>query len=171
MDQILIPQVQGSPRKLPKRLVGGKGYSKSRVCDWLRKYGLKPLIPRKEIEKRRSDDRSVFDRRAYRRRSIVAQTIGWLKECRRIGASFTKLSINFLAMIKIARIQRCLKMAFSDTALPAPHAGEPARGGEGVVHGVFHAGGSSPSGRETLPPRPLRFFRRPEAMSRSLIRS
>ncbi|MFN9367294.1 MAG: IS5/IS1182 family transposase, partial [Planctomycetia bacterium] len=42
------------------------------------------------------------------------QTIGWLKECRRIGTRFEKLAINFLAMMKLAMIQRCLKMAFSD---------------------------------------------------------
>ena len=44
-------------------------------------------------------------------------------------------------------------------------------GSDRPVHGVTHAEGSSPSGRETLPPRPLPFFRRPEAMSWSLIRS
>lgn len=79
MDQISIPQPLGRPRKRPKRLAGDKGYSYHRVRDWLRRYGIKPLIPRKENEKLRYDGRSVFDKQAYQRRSIVEQMIGWLK--------------------------------------------------------------------------------------------
>ena len=116
MDQISIPQPLGRPRKRPKRLAGDKGYSYNRVRDWLRRCGIKPLIPRKENDKLRHDGRSVFDKQAYRRRSIVEQTIGWLKECRRIGTRFEKLAVNFLAMMKLAMIQRCVKMAFSDRA-------------------------------------------------------
>jgi transposase len=116
MDQIAIPQPIGRPRKRPKRLAGDKGYSYNRVRNWLRKYGIKPLIPRKDNEKLRYDGRSTFDKQAYKRRSIVEQTIGWLKECRRIGTRFEKLAINFLAMMKLAMIQRCLKITFSDRA-------------------------------------------------------
>ncbi|MCE9589098.1 MAG: transposase, partial [Planctomycetes bacterium] len=46
----------------------------------------------------------------------IEQTIGWLKECRRIGTRFEKLAINFLAMMKLAMIQRTLKIVFSDRA-------------------------------------------------------
>ena len=101
-------------------MAGDKGYSNSRVRDWLRKYGIKPLIPRKENEKLRNDGRSVFDKQAHRRRSIVEQTIGSLKECRRSGTRFEKLAINVLAMMKLAMIQRCRKMAFSDRAWCQP---------------------------------------------------
>jgi transposase len=116
MDQISIPQLVGRPRKRPKQLAGDKGYSFNRVRNWLRKYGIKPLIPRKDNEKLRHDGRSVFDKRAYKRRSIVEQTIGWLKECRRIGTRFEKLAINFLAMMKLAMIQRSFRIMFSDRA-------------------------------------------------------
>ena len=34
----------------------------------------------------------------------------------RIGTRFEKLAINFLAMMKLVMIQRCLKIAFSDRA-------------------------------------------------------
>jgi hypothetical protein len=69
------------------------------------------LIPRKENEKLRNGGWSVFDKQAYKHRSIVEQTIGWRKECGRIGTRFEKLAINLLAMIQL-----CLKMAFSDKA-------------------------------------------------------
>ena len=39
-----------------------------------------------------------------------------LTECRRVGTRFDKLAINFVAMLKVAMIQRYLKFEFSDTA-------------------------------------------------------
>jgi transposase len=114
MDQIAIPQPVGRPRKRPKVLAGDKGYNCKRVRDWLWKYGIKPLIPRKDNERLRHDGRSKFDKPTYRRRSVVEQTIGWLKECRRVGTRSEKLAINFLAMVKLAMIQRCLRIASSD---------------------------------------------------------
>ena len=116
MEQIAIPQPIGRPRKRPSRLAGDKGYSCQRVRDWLRHHGIKPVIPHKDNEHARYDGRVKFDKEIYKRRSIVEQTIGWLKECRRIGTRFEKLAINFLAMMKLAMIQRCLKISFSDRA-------------------------------------------------------
>ena len=57
-----------------------------------------------------------FDKDAYKRRSIVEQVIGWMKECRRIGTRFEKLAINFLAMVKLAMIKRALKLVFPNRA-------------------------------------------------------
>jgi len=116
MDSIAIPQRVGRPRKRPVRLAGDKGYSYPRVRDWLRKHGIGPLIPHKDNELARYDGRVKFDKQGYKRRCIIEQTIGWLKECRRIGTRFEKLAINFLAMMKLAMIQRCLKIEFSDRA-------------------------------------------------------
>jgi len=114
MDQIAIPQPLGRPHKPPKQLAADKGYSYNRVQDWLRKHGIRPRIPRKENERLRHDGRSVFDKQAYKRRSIAELTIGWLKECRRIGTRVEKLAVNLLAMMKLAMVQRCLTMAFSN---------------------------------------------------------
>jgi hypothetical protein len=36
--------------------------------------------------------------------------VGWLKEHRRLAARFEKLAINFLGMVKLALIQRCLRV-------------------------------------------------------------
>jgi transposase len=72
------------------------------------------VIPRKANEN--VDGRMRFDREAYRRRNVVECCVGWLKECRRIAARFEKLAINFVAMIKLGMIQKCLRLAFSDSA-------------------------------------------------------
>ena len=117
MDQVAIPQRIGRPRKRPLRLAGDKGYSYPRVRDWLKAHGIKPVIPQRDDQRENHKGRPIaFDKAAYRRRSIIEQTIGWLKECRRIGTRFEKLAINFLAMMKLAMIQRTLKIVFSDRA-------------------------------------------------------
>ena len=64
----------------------------------------------------RHDPEVEFDKETSKRRSIVEQSIGWLKECRRIGTRFEKLAINFLAMVKIAMVKRTLKLVFSNRA-------------------------------------------------------
>lgn len=117
MDQVAIPQRIGRPRKRPLRLAGDKGYSYPRVRDWLKAHGIKPVIPQRDDQREHHQGRPIaLDKAAYRRRSIIEQTIGWLKECRRIGTRFEKLAINFLAMMKLAMIQRTLKIVFSDRA-------------------------------------------------------
>src|SRR5262245_47775173 len=52
-DQIAIPQPIGRPKKRPRRLAGDKAYSYSRVRDWLRAHGIKPVIPRREDQRAR----------------------------------------------------------------------------------------------------------------------
>ena len=51
-----------------------------------------------------------FDKEVYRRRNIVERLIGWLKECRRIFSRFEKTAKNFGGMIKMAFIQRYLRL-------------------------------------------------------------
>lgn len=116
MDAIAVPQPVGRPRRRPKRLAADKGYSARSVRDWLRAHGITAVIPHKTNEHARTDRRTQFDKLAYRRRAVIEQCVGWLKECRRIGTRFEKLAINFLAMLKLAMIQRYLKIAFSDRA-------------------------------------------------------
>ena len=110
MDQIAIPQPVGRPRRRPRRLAADKGYSYPRVRDWLRAHGIKPVIPQREDQRARQRGCPLdFDRRAYRRRSIIEQCVGWLKECRRIGTRFEKLAVHFLGMLQLAMIERYLR--------------------------------------------------------------
>lgn len=96
-------------------MAGDKGYSYPRVRAWLKARGIKPVIPQRDDQRENHVGRPIaFDKASYRRRSIIEQTIGWLKECRRIGTRYEKLAINFLAMMKLAMIQRTLKLLFSD---------------------------------------------------------
>lgn len=117
MDGISIPQPLGRPRMRPENLAGDKGYSYPRIREWLRDHGIGAIIPQRDDQRAYHVGRPLtFDKETYRRRSIIEQCIGWLKECRRIGTRFEKLAINFLAMVKVAMIQRYLVFSFSDRA-------------------------------------------------------
>jgi transposase len=110
MDQIAIPQRVGRPRKRPKRLAADKAYRCRRVRDWLWKYGIKPVIPTKENEKKKPGPTPKFDKEAYKRRSIIENCVSWLKECRRIATRFEKLAVNYLGMLKLTMIERYLRL-------------------------------------------------------------
>jgi transposase len=117
MDLVSIPQPLGRPRTRPDCLAGDKGYSFPHIRQWLRDHRIGAIIPQRDNQRENHHGRPLnFDKEEYRRRSIIEQCIGWLKECRRIGTRFEKLAINFLAMVKVAMIQRLLRFSFSDTA-------------------------------------------------------
>ena len=90
-------------------MAGDKGYRADWIDEYLLDLGIRPVIPSKENEDRNA--RPVeFDKQAYRRRSIIEQLIGWLKECRRIFSRFEKTAKNFAGMLKMAFIQRYLRL-------------------------------------------------------------
>lgn len=103
----------GRPGRKPKRVGGDKGYSYPRVRNWLKARHMQPVIPMREDQLAQcKGSPPPFDKRAYRRRSIIEQVIGWLKECRRVCTRYEKLAVSFLAMIQLAIIQRYLRKAF-----------------------------------------------------------
>ena len=108
MNKVRIPNRRGRPRCRPVRLAGDKGYSYPRIRRWLRRYGIQDVIPRRKDQKP-DDGRHRFDREVYRRRAVVEQCVGWLKECRAVGTRFDKLAVNYRATVQLAMIQRYLR--------------------------------------------------------------
>ncbi len=115
LDEVLIGadeqliDVNGKPTAWPVALAGDKGYRAEWIDDYLLELGIEPVIPSKANEVR--DSRAVaFDREAYRARNIIERLIGWLKECRRVFSRFEKTAKNFGGMIKMAFIQRYLRL-------------------------------------------------------------
>lgn len=111
LDGISVPQPVGRPRKRPARLAGDKAYSFGSVRRWLYAHGIEAIIPNRSNQRKLA---RPFDKQSYKRRCVIEQCVGWLKECRRIATRFEKLGISFLAMFKLAMMQRYLKIAFSD---------------------------------------------------------
>jgi transposase len=92
---------------LPRRKVHARCVS--RIDEFLLELGILPVIPSKENKDRQA--RPVeFDRDAYKRRNIVERLIGWLKECRRVFSRYEKTAKNFAGILKIAFIQRYLRL-------------------------------------------------------------
>lgn len=106
---------EGEPVAWPLALSGDKGYRAAWIDEYLIDLGIQPVIPSKENEDR--DARNVeFDREAYRQRNIVERLIGWIKECRRVFSRFEKTAKNFGGFIKMAFIQRYLRLLTGETS-------------------------------------------------------
>lgn len=101
---------EGEPVAWPVQLGGDKGYRANWIDEYLLALGVQPVIPSKENEDR-SQRPVEFDREAYRQRNIVERLIGWLKESRRIFARFEKTALNFGGFVKMAFIERYLRLA------------------------------------------------------------
>jgi transposase len=97
---------RGRPGRRPRRLAGDKGYSYPRVRRSLRRRGIVAVIPTRKDQRRNPH----FDTETYRKRNVVERCVAWLKEDRRLATRSEKLAVNFLAMVKLAMIRRCLRL-------------------------------------------------------------
>lgn len=105
----VITNSEGEPIAWPVALAGDKAYRADWIDEYLQTLGIQPVIPAQENQSRKR--RKVrFDKRVYRRRSIIEQLIGWLKESRRIFSRFEKTAKNFGGMLKMAFIRRYLRL-------------------------------------------------------------
>ena len=104
----------------PKALVADRGYDARAVRAALRARGIRAVIPERRLpdgKRRRRRGRPVHvTRERYRRRSVVEQVIGWLKESRRVATRYEKLAVNYLAIVELAILRRLLMMWLSNTA-------------------------------------------------------
>lgn len=103
--EALLDTVRIRRRRRPDAVAGDRGYSYPRVRAWLSRRGIEAVIP-----SRRDQPRVRLDKKKYRRRNVVERCIGWLKECRRVATRYEKLATHYLAMVKLAMIQRCLRI-------------------------------------------------------------
>ncbi len=46
----------------------------------------------------------------YRGRNVVERCVGWLKECRVLATRYEKLALNYLGLVKLAMIERYLRL-------------------------------------------------------------
>lgn len=107
-DEALFDE-QDQPIAWPVALAGDKGYRADWIDDYLLTLEIQPVIPSKSNEDREARP-VVFDRAAYHDRNIVERLIGWLKEYRRVFSRFEKTAKNFGGMVRMAFIQRYLKL-------------------------------------------------------------
>jgi transposase len=104
--EALVDAVKIGRRKRPGLVCGDKGYSYPFVRRMLKRRGIQPLIPTKSSQPR--DER--FDRQAYKKRNVIERLVGWLKERRRLCTRYEKLAENYLAMVRLAFIEKCMML-------------------------------------------------------------
>ncbi len=111
MNTVRIRQRLGPRRWWPRPLARDRRYGFRWMRWWLRRQHVRAAIPQRSDQRARQRGRAVrFDRDRDRRRNVVERCVGWLKECRRIATRFEKLALNYLAMVKLAMIQRYLRI-------------------------------------------------------------
>ena len=111
MFETMMDAVKIGRRKRPCAVAGDKAYDVPRIRQWCRRHGVRAVIPEKAKPHGRKRGRPpVLDKAAYKRRNVVERCIGWLKICRRIATRSEKLAVHVLAMVKLAMIQRCLRL-------------------------------------------------------------
>jgi len=104
MHQVRRPRHIGWPLKL----AGDKGYSYETIRQHLEGCGIEPVIPRKSNQPCPAAEK--LDKKTYKKRSRIECAVGWLKECRRLGTRYEKLAVNFVAFLKLAFMQKYLRI-------------------------------------------------------------
>jgi transposase len=110
LDAVRVPRRRpGRPRRRPTALAGDKGYSYPTIRRWLRRHGVRAVIPERadQVQQRahRPGRKPHFDHVAYRRRSAIERTVGALKEARAVATRYEKLAIHYLALVQISMIR------------------------------------------------------------------
>ena len=104
----------GRPRSRPKLVVADRGYDAGAFRRYLRRRGIRCLIPEKRVpagkRRRRRGRPPNLCRATYRQRNVVERLVGWLKDHRRIATRFEKLVSSFLAMVKLSFMRRYFRM-------------------------------------------------------------
>ena len=81
---------------------------------------MRAVIPerRDQIERRahRPGRKLVFDRAAYRRRHVIENCVGCLKEARGVATRFEKLAIHYLGCVELGMIRKLLRRLLTPLA-------------------------------------------------------
>lgn len=77
-------------------VVGDKGYGRRRVHDYLRRRGIRAVVPRRPDRVGRQGPPSAFDHAAYCRRNAVDPCVGWLEHHRLVGTRHEKLAVTYV---------------------------------------------------------------------------
>ncbi len=104
IERVLLRRRPGQ-RYWPKKLAGDKGYSYVHIRQWLKRHHIEPVIATRKDQPRQES----FDKASYRRRNIIERSIGWFKECRRLGTRYEKLDVNYVSFWMVAMIDKLLR--------------------------------------------------------------
>jgi transposase len=105
----------GRPATRPHRVLADKGYSSRANRAYLRRRGIRAVIPeRRDQQANRARRGSAggrppgFDKSAYRRRNVVERCFNRLKQYRAIATRYDKTALSYQAMIDLATLKMWL---------------------------------------------------------------
>ena len=106
----------GRPRARPGAAMGDKAYSSAANRAWLRKRGIKAVIPVKEDQKNHRRNRGshggrppAFDAEQYKDRNTVERCFGKLKQFRAVATRYDKREFMYQGTIDLASIRIWLR--------------------------------------------------------------
>jgi transposase len=77
----------------------------------LRQHRIVAVIPPKQRRGKPRPGRPIsYNADHYRGRNVVERCVGWLKECRALATRYEKLALNYLGLVKLAMIERYLRL-------------------------------------------------------------
>jgi transposase len=117
MNQLAIGRRgRGRPRTRPAAALGDKAYSSAANRAYLRKRGIKAVIPVKEDQKTHRHNRGshggrppAFDRGQYKDRNTAGRCFGKLKQFRAVATRYDKREFMYQGTVDLASIQIWLR--------------------------------------------------------------
>ena len=100
---------KGYLKHRPKAVLADRGYSSNAFRRYLKKRGIKGVIPYRSNEKANDDGRCKINFNPYKDRNVVERCFGVLKEFRRIATRSEKTARNYLMMVKMGSIRLFLR--------------------------------------------------------------
>jgi transposase len=107
---------KGRPRTRPGAALGDKAYSSAANRAYLRKRGIKAVIPVKEDQKKHRRNRGraggrppAFDAARYKERNTVERCFGKLRQFRAVATRYDKREFMYQGTVDLASIRIWLR--------------------------------------------------------------
>lgn len=112
LETIAVPQKRGRPKTRPREVVADKAYDSRSLRDWLKRRGIKVVVPHFERRKRKKPKRGrpfAAPTLIYKSRWKIERTFAWLQNYRRVEIRRERLLTTFQAFVRIACCMILLK--------------------------------------------------------------
>jgi transposase len=112
MEAIHVPRLTvGRPRITPDSVSADKAYSNRRTRCYLRRRGIRHVIPEKSDQAKHRIKRGKgggrppgFDKERYKKRNVVERAIGKLKQFRAVATRYDKRGFVYLGTVTVAAL-------------------------------------------------------------------
>lgn len=112
LEKIRVPRIgSGRPRRTPESVSADKAYSNRAIRSYLRRRGIRHVIPEKKDQQAGRRNRGVrggrppgFDPARYKKRNTVERAINKLKQSRAVATRYDKRGYVYLGTVTAAAV-------------------------------------------------------------------